>query len=85
MSRKCGGRRLRLVETTYKDIKIKAAMKLYSSPDPSMEAVKMFEEKSARVGCHSVIKDGSKYAEEMGLQLKLVHPNQHASTRTEKQ
>ena len=34
MSRKCGGRGLRSVETTYKDIKIKAAMKLYYNPLP---------------------------------------------------
>ena len=39
MSRKCGGRGLRSVETTYKDIKNKVAMKLYYNPDPSMEAV----------------------------------------------
>ena len=48
MSRKCEGRGLRSVETTYKDIKIKAAMKLYCNLDPSMEAVRMFEEKSVR-------------------------------------
>ncbi|PFX25050.1 hypothetical protein AWC38_SpisGene10320 [Stylophora pistillata] len=74
MSRKCGGRGLRSVETTYKDIKIKAAMKLYGNPDPCMEAVGMFQEKSVRVGRHSVIMNASKYAEEMGLQLKLEHP-----------
>ena len=33
MSRKSGGRGLRSVETTYKDIKIKAAMKLYHNSD----------------------------------------------------
>lgn len=49
-------------------------MKLYGNPDPSMEAVRMFEEKSVRIGRHSVIKDASKYVEEMGLQLKLEHP-----------
>ena len=48
MSRKCGGRGLRSVETTYKDITIKAAMKLCYNPDPSMEAVRLFEEKSVR-------------------------------------
>ena len=48
MSRKCGGRGLRSVETTYKDIKIKAAMELCYNPDPSMEAVRLFEEKSVR-------------------------------------
>ena len=49
MSRKCGGRGLRSVETIYKEIKIKAAMKLYYNPDPSMKAVRLFEEKSVRV------------------------------------
>ena len=34
MSRKFGGRGLRSVETTYKDIKIKAAMKLYYNKEP---------------------------------------------------
>ena len=56
MSRKCGRRGLRWVETTYKDIMIKAAMKLYYNPDPSMEAVRLFEEKSVRGAWHSVIK-----------------------------
>ena len=67
------GRGLRSVETTYKDINIKAAMKLYCNPDPSME-LRMFEEKSVRVGRHSVIKDASRYAEELGLHLKLKYP-----------
>ena len=74
MSRKCGGRGLISVETTYKDIKIKAAMKLYCNPDPSMEAVKMFEEKSVKGGRHSVIKDASRYDRELGLHLKLEYP-----------
>ena len=74
MSRKCGGRGLRSVETTYKDIKIKAAMKLYSNPDPSMEAVTLFEEKSVRRGRHSVNKDKGRYAKELGLHLKLECP-----------
>ena len=74
MSRKCGGRGLRSVETTYKDIKIKAAMKLYHNPDPSMEAVRLFEEKSVRGGQHSVIKDASRYAEELGPHLRLEYP-----------
>ena len=70
MSRKCGGRGLRSVETAYKDIKIKAAMKLYYNHDPSMEAVRLFEEKSARGGRHSVIKEARRYAEELGLKLE---------------
>ena len=74
MSGKCGGRRLRVVETTYKDIKIKAVMKLYYNPDPSMEAVRLFKEKSVRGGLHSVIKDARRYAEEFGIHLKLEYP-----------
>ena len=74
MSRKCGERGLRSVETTYKDIKIKAAMKLYHNPDSSMEAVTQFEEKSVRGGRHLVIKDASRYAEELGLHLRLEYP-----------
>ena len=57
MSRKCGGRGLRSVEATCKDIKIRAAIKLYYNPDPSIEAVALFEERSVRGGRHSVIKD----------------------------
>ena len=75
MSRKRRGRGLRSVETT-KDVKIKAAMKLYYNHDPSMEAVRLFEEKSVRGGRHSVIKDARRYAEELGLHLKLEYRNQ---------
>ena len=64
MSTKCGGRGLRSVETTYKDIKIKAPMKLYYNPDLSIEGVRLFEEKSVRRGRHSVIKGANGYAEE---------------------
>ena len=34
----------------------------------------MFEEKSVGGGRHSVIKDASRYAEELGLHLKLEYP-----------
>ena len=70
---KSGGRGLRSVETTYKDIKIKAAMKLYHNSDPFMEAVRLFEEKSVRGGRHSIIKDASRYAEELGFHLRLEY------------
>ena len=68
-----GGGGLRSVETTYKDIKIKAAMKLYYNPDPYMKVVRRFEEKPVRGGRHSVIKNASRYAEELGLHLKLEY------------
>ena len=49
-------------------------MKLCYSPVPSMEAVRLFEEKSVRGGRPSVIKVASRYAEELGLHLKLEYP-----------
>ena len=52
-----GGRALRSVQTTYRDIKIKAAMKFYYNLDTSMEAVRLFEAKSVRGGWHLFIKD----------------------------
>ena len=72
------------METTYKDIKIKAAMKLYYNPDPCMEAVRLFEEKSARGGRHSVIKDASRYAKELGLHQKLEYPEPMCATNDAK-
>ncbi|XP_067029691.1 uncharacterized protein [Acropora muricata] len=75
MSRKCGGRGLRSIETIYKEIKIKAAMKLYYNPDPSMDAVRLFEEKSVRGGRHSAIKGARRYAEELGLQTRVPGTN----------
>ena len=49
-------------------------MKLCYSPVPSMEALRLFEEKSVRGGRPSVIKVASRYAEELGLHLKLEYP-----------
>ena len=39
-----------------------------------MEALRLLEEKSLRGGRHSVTKDASRYAEELGLHLKLEYP-----------
>ena len=66
-------RRLRAIEQEYKNIKVKAAMKLDQNPDPSLSAVRVFEEKSFRTGRQSMIKDARNYAEELGVQLQLVY------------
>ena len=49
-------------------------MKHCYNPDPSMEAVRLFDEKSVRGGRPSVIKDASRYAEELGLKLEYPVP-----------
>ena len=74
-SRKLGGRGLKSVENEYKNTKIKAAVKLYCNADPTMAAVRSFEELAVQNGHHSIIKDAKKYAEELDLQLWLNFPN----------
>ena len=49
-------------------------MKHCYNPDSSMEAVRLFEEKSVRGGRPSVIKDESRYAKELGLKLEYPAP-----------
>ena len=63
------------MENEYKNTKIKAAEKLYCHADPTMAAVRSFEELAVQNGRHSIIKDAKKYAEELDLQLWLNFPN----------
>ena len=74
MARKNGGRGLKSVEEEYKNIKIKAAVKLYENTDPSMTTVRKFEEKSMKSGRHSFVKDAQRFAEERKLHLQLDYP-----------
>ena len=63
------------MENEYKNTKIKATVKLYCNADPTMAAVRSFEELAVQNGRHSIIKDAKKYAEELDLQLWLNFPN----------
>ena len=61
MSRKLSGRGLKSMENEYKNTKSKAAVKLYCNADPTMTAVRSFEELAVRNGHHSIIiKDAKK-------------------------
>ena len=75
MSGKLGGRGLKSVGNEYRNTKIKAAVKLYCNADPTIAAVRSFEELAVQNGHHSIIKDAKKYAEELDLQLWLNFPN----------
>ena len=59
-------------------------MKLYYNPDPTMEAVTLFEETSVRGRQHSVIKDASRYPEEFLPYLKLEYPEAMCVTDDDK-
>ena len=74
MARKNGGRGLKSVEEEDKNIKIKAAVKLYENTDPSMTTVREFEEGSVKGGHHSFVKDAQRFAEERTLHLQLDYP-----------
>ena len=63
------------MENEYKNTKFKAAVKLYCNADPTMKAVRSFEELAVQNGRHSIIKDAKKYAEELDVQLWLNFPN----------
>ena len=59
LSRDNGDRGLRSVEQEYKLSRIKAAMKLYQNPDPSIKTFQMFEEKAAEKEHSSLDTDSS--------------------------
>ena len=80
LARKYGGRGLKSVESTYKNIKVKTAIKLYANEDPTMRMVREFEEKCERTGRQSLKKDTERYASERGLYLKLSYPCPTANT-----
>ena len=63
------------MENEYKYTKIKAAVKLYCNADPTMAAVRSFEELAVQNGPHSIIKDAKTYAEELDLKLWLNSSN----------
>ena len=70
---------LRSIEQEYTLIKIKAAYKLHENSDPIMRTVQQFEKRSAEKGFFSLIKDAKKFAEELGIKLKLNNPEPSCS------
>ena len=64
----------------YKLIKTKAAIKLFQNQDPLMRIARMFEERSAWMGYSSLVKYRHKYAQELGISLKLDFPEPSCSS-----
>ena len=67
--RRKGGRGLRSLEVTYKNIKIKLAIKLANDPDPRMQIIKSFHEKCKQTNSFSIFKDAERYAAEIGMKI----------------
>ncbi|PFX16671.1 hypothetical protein AWC38_SpisGene19040 [Stylophora pistillata] len=72
--RSSGGRGLKSVESEYKLIKIKAAVKLCANTDPTLKLVREFEERAVDKGRRPMLKDASGFAGELGIELELEHP-----------
>ena len=75
LPRKSEGRGLKSVESEYKLINIKAAVKLYFNTDKTMIKVRDFEKKAEYTGGQSLTTDAIKYAEGLQLRLTLEYEN----------
>ena len=74
LSRPKGGRGLKSFETTYKEIKVKAATRLLSEDDDRMVTVKNFDLNRKKKNRSSIIKDGMDYAlNDFNMKLSLTH------------
>ena len=56
-------------------------MHLCTNPDPTIGLVREFEEKAARTGRRSLVKDAQRYAEEIEMKLDLQHPEPIGHTK----
>lgn len=73
------------MEEEYKSTKIKAMLKLYSNPDPIMQAVRRYEENAEESGRRALIKDTKRCGRELGLELQLSYPNPVTKTDDNKE
>ena len=62
-----GGRGMKSLECSYKDIKIKSAMKLKQNKDPRMCLVNQFHQRHLQSNSYSLFKEAMRYCEEKGL------------------
>ena len=62
------------MELEYKQIKIKASLKVYENPDPMITTVRDFDERASERDHHSLGKEAVEYAIKLILELKLSYP-----------
>ena len=72
MPRGRGGRGLRSLEVAYKEIKIKAAVKLLNDDEDRMKVVRMFHYERMPTTSYSLFKSAKLYTEEIGLKLNIT-------------
>ena len=67
------------VENEYKLTKIKAVIKLYRNTNPTIQLVRDFEERAVDQGHQSLVKEATKYANEVGISVHISHPHPTSS------
>ena len=72
-ARSLGGRGLKQISTAYKETKIKAAIRLATSDDSKLQAVRQFQVIKEKTGRRSILKDARKYAIDMEPQLEIAN------------
>ena len=75
LARENGGRGLRCVENTYKEIKVKSAIKLVMNTDPHMKLVKEFHMQCKTKHRSSLFTDAIKYGEELDITVVVEDLN----------
>ena len=70
LARSKGGRGLISVEDTYKEVKIKSAMKLKTNKDPRMKLVNKFHHVHLKSHSYSLFKEAERYCSGKGLQSR---------------
>ena len=66
-----GGKGLKSIEQSYKETKVKSAVKLLQSTDQRMDMVKQFHRICMNTKHYSLFKDAIKYANEIGIKLDI--------------
>ena len=70
-SRSIGGRGLKQIASVFKETKIKTALRLATSADLKLQDVAKLQQIKEGKGRRSILKDGRKYAIDLGLDSKL--------------
>ena len=71
LSKDMGGRGLRSIEQTYKETKIKSAVKILTNPDPRIKLVGRFQQLCIRKKRASIFNDAITYAKEMNINFEV--------------
>ena len=75
LPRNKGGRGLMCLEESYKNSKIKLAMKMMEDDDHRLTIVNDFHKIHSETNSYSIIKDAIKYSSELGIDMRLIDGN----------